>query len=63
MYPVALYGSVPEAAYLAPRGDFVVPALAEEDGRRLRWRWRGAPQRLPNLNAVPGRIMRCDPVE
>ena len=31
MYPVALYGSLPEIAYLAPRGSFAVhPAVEEE---------------------------------
>ena len=63
MYPIALYGSVAEAAYLAPRGDFVVPKLAEEDGRRSRRPWRRALRRLPDLNPAWDRIMRCDPVE
>jgi hypothetical protein len=31
MYPVALYGSLPEIAYLAPRGSFRVRAAVEEE--------------------------------
>jgi len=30
MYPVALYGSLPEIAYLAPRGGFRVHGAVEE---------------------------------
>ena len=31
MYPVALYGSLPEIAYLAPRGSFRVHGAVEEE--------------------------------
>jgi hypothetical protein len=31
MYPIALYGSLPEIAYLAPRGSFRAPQLADEE--------------------------------
>jgi hypothetical protein len=31
MYPVALYGSLPEFAYLAPRGSFRVHGALEEE--------------------------------
>jgi hypothetical protein len=31
MYPIALYGGLPEIAYLAPRGNFLAQRLAEDD--------------------------------
>jgi hypothetical protein len=31
MYPIALYGGLPEIAYLAPRGSFLAPRLADEE--------------------------------
>ena len=31
MYPVALYGSLPEIAYLAPRGSFRAHGAVEEE--------------------------------
>ena len=31
MYPIALYGGLPEIAYLAPRGNFRAPGLADEE--------------------------------
>jgi hypothetical protein len=31
MYPIALYGGLPEIAYLAPRGSFQTPRLADEE--------------------------------
>jgi hypothetical protein len=31
MYPVALYGSLPEIAYLVPRGGFRVHGAVEEE--------------------------------
>jgi len=31
MYPIALYGGLPEIAYLAPRGNFLAPRMADED--------------------------------
>jgi hypothetical protein len=34
MYPVALYGSLPEMAYLAPRGNFMTQPPAEEERPR-----------------------------
>jgi hypothetical protein len=36
MYPIALYGGLPEVAYLAPRGNFLTPRLAEEEERPRR---------------------------
>jgi len=36
MYPIALYGGLPEIAYLAPRGNFLAPRLADEDERPRR---------------------------
>ena len=33
MYPIALYGGLPEIAYLAPRGNFRAPRLADEEER------------------------------
>jgi hypothetical protein len=36
MYPIALYGGLPEIAYLAPRGNFLAPRLADEDERSRR---------------------------
>ena len=36
MYPIALYGGLPEIAYLAPRGNFLAPRLADEDERPQR---------------------------
>jgi len=41
MYPIALYGGLPEIAYLAPRGNFQAPRLADEDERPRR---AGAPR-------------------
>jgi hypothetical protein len=34
MYPIALYGGLPEVAYLAPRGNFLAPRLADEKSAR-----------------------------
>lgn len=31
MYPIALYGGLPEIAYLAPRGNFLAPRLTDEE--------------------------------
>ena len=36
MYPIALYGGLPEIAYLAPRGNFLAPRTADEDERPRR---------------------------
>jgi len=36
MYPIALYGGLPEIAYLAPRGNFLAPRLADEEERPRR---------------------------
>jgi hypothetical protein len=36
MYPIALYGGLPEIAYLAPRGNFLAPRMADEDERPRR---------------------------
>ena len=36
MYPIALYGGLPEVAYLAPRGNFLAPRLADEEERPRR---------------------------
>lgn len=38
MYPIALYGGLPEIAYLAPRGNFLAPRMADEDERPRRTR-------------------------
>jgi hypothetical protein len=40
MYPIALYGGLPEIAYLAPRGNFLAPRMADEDERPRRTRER-----------------------
>ena len=36
MYPIALYGGLPEIAYLAPRGNFRAQRLVDEDERPRR---------------------------
>ena len=36
MYPIALYGGLPEIAYLAPRGNFLAPRRDDEDERPRR---------------------------
>ena len=36
MYPIALYGGLPEIAYLALRGNFRAPRLIDEDERPRR---------------------------
>ena len=36
MYTIALYGGLPEIAYLAPRGNFLAPRMADEDERPRR---------------------------
>jgi hypothetical protein len=36
MYPIALYGGLPEIAYLAPRGNFLASRPADEDERPRR---------------------------
>ena len=49
MYPVALYGSLPEIAYLAPRGSFLAQPASDEERplRRPDNRPAGAPQEDP----------------
>ena len=46
MYPVVLYGSLPEIAYLAPRGSFLARPAPEEErpSRRPNNRPVGAPR-------------------
>ena len=46
MYPVVLYGSLPEIAYLAPRGSFLARAVPDEERppRRPNNRPAGAPR-------------------
>jgi hypothetical protein len=44
MYPIALYGGLPEIAYLAPRGNFLARRLPDEDERPRR---TGEGRKLP----------------
>ena len=56
MYPVALYGSLPEIAYLAPRGSFRIhDAVEEERAPRSDRPRRGAPIGDENCAAPPRR--------
>ena len=58
MYPIALYGSLPEIAYLVPRGSFLVPRTVEEvpaspsdRPRRAAQRRGEKPEALPRCTA------------
>jgi hypothetical protein len=53
MYPIALYGGLPEVAYLAPRGNFLTPRLADEEERpRRTGKERDASALVPAANGV-----------
>jgi hypothetical protein len=49
MYPIALYGSLPEIGYLAPRGSFLAPRLADDEPPSRR---RGDTRSSPAPDAV-----------
>ena len=55
MYPIALYGGLPEIAYLAPRGNFLAPRMADEDERPRRTREQrdAAPRDAPTAGIKP----------
>ncbi|HSY88760.1 MAG TPA: hypothetical protein VLA85_19505 [Verrucomicrobiae bacterium] len=53
MYPIALYGGLPEVAYLAPRGNFLAPRLADEEERpRRTGKERDASALVPTASGV-----------
>jgi hypothetical protein len=53
MYPIALYGGLPEIAYLAPRGNFLAPRPADEDERPRR---TGEGRDAATRDAAAGRV-------
>ena len=60
MYPVALYGSLPEIAYLAPRGSFRVHGAVEEEPTLRSDRARSAAPGMNGAQRDPVAILKSD---
>ena len=60
MYPVALYGSLPEIAYLVPRGGFRVHGAVEEEPTLRSDRARSAAPGMNGAQRDPVAIPKSD---